>query len=474
MRILERLDLAVGIAAGQQLVQGDAGGVQVAAAARLAAGKTLRRHVAGGAGAGAVVLRRQPGAVGDAEIEQPQLAVAAQVHIVRLDVAVHDAEAVQRRHRAAQREADGDHLADAETLLRQPCGQRFAVVPALQVVQVLAFDAGGNLGKIRRTDALLQPLLHQQRLLRARIAGQQRRQRLQHPVAAGSVGDAIGQPAGRSVQADDHRQPLERLAVAQLRRQRQAGAARQLVGQRALRQRLHPQHQRRQVVLRAGGQRRFAQHAGGALHVEVQVQDLVDALVTQRLPHAVAQQREHVAGVQVAVAEIRHHVLVQPHAALEHVRQRRFLPHVIDGQLRQPPLTEPVDAAVADVGDGVAVAAQHQRRQRRHQRLALRAQPAVVRRQQPVQRRRHCPRFRRGVVVGAHRADGGLRRQAAVGTAGDAIGQREQRALAGQEPVLRHAPAQCVLVAFTAAGVAGVADGKLQAHGASLLEIMPA
>ena len=59
------------------------------------AGEELGRHVAGRAG---VVDLLQVDAVGggDAEVEDAQRAVLAEVHVVRLDVAVHDAHAVQR------------------------------------------------------------------------------------------------------------------------------------------------------------------------------------------------------------------------------------------------------------------------------------------------------------------------------------------------------------------------------------------
>jgi hypothetical protein len=77
------------------------------------AGEHFGRHVGGRArnGLGWKVL--EPGKAHDAEIEQLERPVGLQHHVVRLDVAVDDAGAVQRGGRAGKPDRDGTPLLQA-------------------------------------------------------------------------------------------------------------------------------------------------------------------------------------------------------------------------------------------------------------------------------------------------------------------------------------------------------------------------
>ncbi len=92
--MLEGLNLAVGVPAGQQMVQRDAGSVEIVRGARLLTGEEFGSAVAGGSWAASrrLVLGL---AQRDPEIEDAQLAVTSEVDVGRLDVAVRDVEPVQ-------------------------------------------------------------------------------------------------------------------------------------------------------------------------------------------------------------------------------------------------------------------------------------------------------------------------------------------------------------------------------------------
>jgi hypothetical protein len=96
-----------------------------------------------------------------------------------------------------------------------------------------------------------------------------------------------------------------------------------------------------------------------------------------------------------------------------------------------------IGAAVADMRQGKAPAAQDQRTQGGEQRLtaAIGLQPAVLRDQYAVQRLGDRPGFWGGVVIQGQGLQGGARREAAVGALAGAIGEGEQVALAGCQPM---------------------------------------
>jgi hypothetical protein len=136
--MLERLDLTVGILAGQQVVERDAGGVEVVRRAGLVAGEQFRRHVArrSRAAGGGLVFRQ---AERDAEVEDAQVAVAADVDVRGFDVAMGDVESVQGGEPLHQPDAVLDGVGDGEmeTGVEHPL-QRCALVPGLQVVEATA------------------------------------------------------------------------------------------------------------------------------------------------------------------------------------------------------------------------------------------------------------------------------------------------------------------------------------------------
>ena len=124
------------------------------------------------------------------------------------------------------------------------------------------------------------------------------------------------------------------------------------------------------VVLAAGVMRLVDQCLADRFGVIVSLQQLADALVVEAGPDAVADQQETVAGLQLAVAVVHHQVLIQTHGALEHVLHARLFPHMVLGQAQQLAVAPQVGAAVADVRQGVAPAAQHQGGKGGQQRLA--------------------------------------------------------------------------------------------------------
>ena len=118
---------AHGVVARERLVEDEREAVEVAAVVDALAGRLLGCHVGEGAddvaGAGERLI---PGEVGDAEVRQLGHAGGAargvgDEHVLRLDVAVHDAALVRVRERAAQGEADPQHVAVGE----QPLGAEF-------------------------------------------------------------------------------------------------------------------------------------------------------------------------------------------------------------------------------------------------------------------------------------------------------------------------------------------------------------
>ena len=125
VRDLERRRRDEGPAAGEQLEQRDAEGVEVGGRRRFVAADLLRAHVGWGAdgeaGAG------QAG-VGVERAEQPEVgqlggAVGGEQHVRRLDVAVNDAGGVQVGEAGEQRSGDGDDVGDRQRAVAQAVGE---------------------------------------------------------------------------------------------------------------------------------------------------------------------------------------------------------------------------------------------------------------------------------------------------------------------------------------------------------------
>jgi hypothetical protein len=88
----------------------------------------LGRHVAAGPGAARDRSRRALAIDGDAEVEQLDPAIAAQKHIARGQVAMHDAALVGMRERAQQCIEDRDGPLDRDrTAARQVLGEGLAL-----------------------------------------------------------------------------------------------------------------------------------------------------------------------------------------------------------------------------------------------------------------------------------------------------------------------------------------------------------
>ena len=226
-------------------------------------------------------------------------------------------------------------------------------------------------------------------------------------------------------------------------------------------------------VLLAGAYSRAALTLYFALTLRLFVQhhQLVDAFAAQRLPYAVAAQEKPVFRQQIAIRVIHDQMLIEADRAFEHMTHVGAIPHVILGEQCHFMVAQPVNSRVADVTDGVAVAAQHQQTQGgRHAgagfvHRALAHDPAVDGGQHAIHRLRHFPGFGRGVVIreqAAYRVFGGLAPRAC---ARYAIGDGEQRAARGQFISLRRDETDEIFVAFALAGAGGVAYGEFKGHG---------
>ncbi len=213
---------------------------------------------------------------------------------------------------------------------------------------------------------------------------------------------------------------------------------------------------------------RLTRFVRGELRGLIEQNGLVYAFLPETFPHAVAHQREHVAGLQFALGIIHQQLLVEADGALEHMAHVRAIPHMIGGELFHLAIAQAVDARVADMRQRVMPAAQHQQRQRGghagHRMMAarLRDHPAVERRQHLVQRGGNPERFRRRIVIGQHAAHGHLRGFAPAGIAADAIRHREQHALGGELLAGGRGHAEEILVALAQSGFAGLAEGDLE------------
>ncbi len=196
------------------------------------------------------------------------------------------------------------------------------------------------------------------------------------------------------------------------------------------------------------------------------MQDMRDVALGDARPDPVAQQQVAFAFLQLAVEVVHHQVLIQPQGTLEDMLHARLFPDVVFAESLQFGAVPAIGAAVADMRQGEASAAQYQRRERGQQRLvaAVGLQPAVVRHQHTVQRLCDGPGFRRRVVVEGQRLQGRAGRQPAIGALADAVGQCEQIALAGGQRRGRRDDAQRILVFRPRAGGAGLAVTQSQGH----------
>ncbi|MNH12032.1 hypothetical protein D3C79_715630 [compost metagenome] len=103
---------------------------------------------------------------------------------------------------------------------------------------------------------------------------------------------------------------------------------------------------------------------GGQLQVGLLAQYGLDVLVAQAGPDAVTEQQVALAGLQLTVQVVHQQVLVQAQCAFEHMLHAGLVPHMVFTQALQAAVVPAIGAAVADVCQGEAAPAQHQRAER--------------------------------------------------------------------------------------------------------------
>ena len=294
-----------------------------------------------------------------------------------------------------------------------------------------------------------------------------------------------------------HAQAVERVALGQARRQRQAAAGGEAVVQVVGGERPDAGDQRAGVVVAAGAQGGVDEGVGGGLRVQacfprlrsarleqahamfprrgspnrlphMTLEHCGDLRLAERVPHPVGQQHEDVARRQLAVVVIHQQARLQPDRAAQHVAELGMRPGVVLAQAHERAVAPQVGARIAHMGEVPAPTAQHQRGQRGRHAGGLRAarrlcdQPAVGGAEHGVERLLHAPGVCGGKVVGEQAAHGVLRRLAAVRVAADAVGDRQQHALGGALRALGHGGGDEVLVGRARAGAGGVAEVDIQ------------
>ena len=382
--MLEGLDLAIGVVTGEQAIEGHASGVEVLLAIRGGAGEGFRGDVAGCAGQGVRLVARQAGAVGQAEVEQAQLAVVAPEQVLRLDVAVQDIAPVQQAQGPEQARRQVQPFRQAQRAGQaQVFGQGLPGVFALHVVEVLALRQRMGLGEVAAGHAAQEPFLQQQGRTSQGLVVAAGRQSLEQPAPGLGVAHPVHQRLARLGQQALDLPALEVLALAQLGRQRPLLQLGQGVGQVVVRQRVDLHQHGAGVVLAAGQVSSGDQRLAGGGRVVLVPQQAADAGVAQGRPDAVADQQVALALAQLAFQVVHHQVLVQAQGALEHMLHAWLFPHMVLAEALQLAAVQAVGAAVADMRQGEAATAQDQGGEGGEQRLAAAAglQPAVVRQQ---------------------------------------------------------------------------------------------
>ena len=234
-------------AAGQELVEQHAERVDVGARVDLFGADLLGRHVRGRAHAQAG--RRQIGAaegvvdqLGDAEVEQLEAEPASARHahhVRRLEISVHDADAVRGGERRSEVLHDREHVGDrnraalAQLLLEVATLQPFhdeVGTPVWKVAELVDVDNVGMVNQVHRLGFLREPLQHDRRRRELAVQDLERGHALQRLVAR-----AIdrGETATRTQALDDVVADLSAGAeVVGVQRLRRAGPAQRFVGPR--------------------------------------------------------------------------------------------------------------------------------------------------------------------------------------------------------------------------------------------------
>ena len=462
---------------GEQLVHRDAEREQVAAGIGACAVPQLGVHVARRAGVQVALFGGFVARQSNAEIEQAQLAVFTEVQVGGFHVAVNHAQAVQPAERTRRGERPDHHVAHRQRPGFTACGElreRLAAVPVEEQVVLGGVGHGVQahepfFGAV--ADTLAQPRFMREHRAFLRVASARRVQRFQRlECAAGRVAHLVEQVhAGVGHQCGDH-EAVDRFAHAQAARHRQLPAARHRVFEPPARQPLHAHHERRGVVLRACGQRGTHDGIAGLLRRALQ-RERLDLGCGKRAVHAVGQQHEGVAEMQVALQVVDAHRVVEPHRAGELAAQVGVVERVV---LREAPAfvaTQQVSAGVAHVRERPGVATQRNGGQRAHGRFGIapvvRREPAVVCTNHAVEHHRGVPRGRRGEIVFDQRHHARLGCHQALPPRGHAVGDRRDEAQALL--VRRVARARCeVFVDCAGSTLRSVADVYVKAHEGSL------
>ena len=252
----------------------------------------------------------------------------------------------------------------------------------------------------------------------------------------------------------------------QSRRHRQLAAAHQSVFQARTREAEHANHHHRGVVLRARGQRCLHDGRTGLLRRAL-TQQGQHVLLRQAGVHAVGEQHEGVAQVQLALQVVDANGVVLPHRAGQLAAQIGVIKGVI---LRQPPAlraTHQIGPRVAHVGHRPGLAAQGERRQGAHRSTGMAPvvsrQPAVLGTDDAIEHHAGVPGGRCAEIVFDHRHHAGLRCHAPPTAGRDAIGDGSNET---QCLFMWRRPLGCseVFVVLPGATIARVAHVDVKAH----------
>jgi hypothetical protein len=475
-RELVGLDLAIRQATGQGLVERDPQRVEVAAgigAGRVVGQPLLRVDVAGGAGVqaaqrfGLAARDRHP------QVEQAPLAIVTPMQVGRLDVAMDHALPVQPAQ-GPEHGATGVHdLAHVEAAaVGDQLLQGLPAVPVIDDVEgarllelmhphqaalPVARHAAAQPGLVRQHRALFRVArpgfvqgLDRHQGLRGRAA------RLVEPMHA-----VVGQHRRDGV-------AVQHVTHAQFRRHGQLATSQQQVLQPACRKPGHTDHQGGGVVAAAGIQGGLHQRLAGRLGRTFS-RPCGQFAPAQHTMHPVGGEHEDVAPVQLALAVVDPHMVVQADRPGQGMAQVGVIEAVILAELDAIALAQQPGSRVTHVRQGVAVPTQHQRRERAHGGAfaaaapVVASQPGVLRPDEPVQRHRGVPGFGHAMEVLQQAHHRGLRGQSPLAAAGDTVshrGDQPTRLIVGRGAHHRGE----ILVVLAGAARAGVADVDLETH----------
>ena len=172
----------------------------------------------------------------------------------------------------------------------------------------------------------------------------------------------------RQMHAFEHGKSIEHLAGIQRRQRRQLAGGLQHITQCVRIHVFNTDDERRRVVFAAELMRVLNDAARNMLHRIFRGRRMSQFTLqisrSQRGPHAIADQRKHVARTHRAKAMIGRHRRIEPHGAREHMFHFGALPHVIGGEALQIAVAQQVDARVAHMREVIHAAAQHERGER--------------------------------------------------------------------------------------------------------------